>query len=585
VKPKKLDPATKEIAAKLEARAREIHKVSNPPRLTELKINPETGVAEIFLLGKARIRFLANKQVEILDRNFREIALGAQPHLTEVKNEVSTYLAQLLTRAETDLGTKDKENLPLCYARAAVFGKLRHTLWGLPADQNLFKVFLSYLWTCVDREVASLTFQIESPARASLSLYRWVFTNRELLVEARQKTPNLLPLVNRYQTLFSGSDPWWETQGEFGGAFHESVLPQDWAKRIKTKMLEEGLTEAGWRTLTYCGPQAVKAWRSAHGWDCNLLNMAGIAGIKGIPAHFIRVFGRSRFPDLIRRKRLDSVSRATGTEGYLMSYEDALTLVRLALTEAEKARKKKRLQAFLNGELMLVLDALFAQYVNINQREAPDFEDHYFHLEGGLVEALDPKPDKATATFKLPRQVSWKWLVRFQERWHEEMAAKAYSAENNVCWESLVASFEHDGFEAVPLTDGHALYLEGKTMHHCVNSPYYATACQEGRSRIFSIRKPGVPKSLATVELMRPQYREEGPGAWRLSQCFGFGNSTAPKAVAKMAAEIQKRYAKAQRKYDRELEKQSQAAASEPMSTTRPATTDFEFEEPFREAA
>jgi len=99
----------------------------------------------------------------------------------------------------------------------------------------------------------------------------------------------------------------------------------------------------------------------------------------------------------------------------------------------------------------------------------------------------------------LPKKFNWGFLMRQQERWHEERRNEKFekSGAASLAWAPVAASFVSGDLSATPLADARALYEEGQKMHHCVFS--YAERCHEGRERIVSIQRAG--QRVSTLEL------------------------------------------------------------------------------------
>ena len=145
-------------------------------------------------------------------------------------------------------------------------------------------------------------------------------------------------------------------------------------------------------------------------------------------------------------------------------------------------------------------------------------------------------------------------LMKAAQRWHQEeqqaqLAREAQEAidRNNgwfQCWNSLVDHLDivnpqNPGgppIRAIPLTTGHELIAESRTMAHCVAN--YAATCAGGRSRIFSLRQGNI--TLATTQLICTQ------NTWRVNQTQGQANhppgEPANQAAARLAQAYQEKW-------------------------------------------
>lgn len=126
--------------------------------------------------------------------------------------------------------------------------------------------------------------------------------------------------------------------------------------------------------------------------------------------------------------------------------------------------------------------------------------------EAGFWQALPPKP-------------SWKTLWRGQADWHRERdfaqrqrdeiaIAKGKSPASGNRWGSFSRSFRDGEWEAVDLTSGPDLKVEGEAMSHCVSS--YSGQCRSGACRILSVRLAG--ERVATLQLQ--PFRGNQPVSW-----------------------------------------------------------------------
>ena len=91
------------------------------------------------------------------------------------------------------------------------------------------------------------------------------------------------------------------------------------------------------------------------------------------------------------------------------------------------------------------------------------------------------------------------------EMWHEQLFIKTNQRiEKQEGSKIKNANFNYDGihYSIMQLTSNFELFLEGKSLSHCVNS--YAYKCMDGRSSIWSlreIRENKDPERLCMIEL------------------------------------------------------------------------------------
>lgn len=146
------------------------------------------------------------------------------------------------------------------------------------------------------------------------------------------------------------------------------------------------------------------------------------------------------------------------------------------------------------------------------------------------------------------RRAGWSaWLQRC-ELWELETQAK----ERAVYWNSALGQYEEDYFRVVPLTTEWALLEDGFVMRHCV--PVFLKDCQEGRYRVFSLRRQDNGLRLATVgiELKINPHNYNAP-CWEVQQVRGFANGRATDRQTAIAKGVATRY---DRSYMESLRKQ-----------------------------
>ena len=181
--------------------------------------------------------------------------------------------------------------------------------------------------------------------------------------------------------------------------------------------------------------------------------------------------------------------------------------LRLAGRAAAKARKTGRLKRFLQDDF--------------------DFTYDYLSREG-----FNHGLPSATST--------WESLMRRQAEWHAHIAQQQANRRSAEHWESLVAMLTVDDIVVTPLTNGQALYEEGRVMHHCVGG--YVSSCASGKSRIFALRGPS-EKLKSTLELT-----VDDLGHWRIAQHRGPCNAQIPERLARVGEKVAAAYRLAAKK-------------------------------------
>jgi hypothetical protein len=94
--------------------------------------------------------------------------------------------------------------------------------------------------------------------------------------------------------------------------------------------------------------------------------------------------------------------------------------------------------------------------------------------------------------------MSLETVLKLSGEWHEAVARDLSGPQCRFPPPWFPAQSIED-YELVPIDNAVALYLEGKTMHHCVASRSYVEAARMGWLCICSIRTPG--KRVATIGL------------------------------------------------------------------------------------
>lgn len=116
-----------------------------------------------------------------------------------------------------------------------------------------------------------------------------------------------------------------------------------------------------------------------------------------------------------------------------------------------------------------------------------------------------------------PKQ-AWARLGKMEADWHEMVQRRERGERAAISWEPLRTDWPEDrarGLAFKELSDGGALFDEGKELHHCVSS--YAEMCQDGSRRILSMSRRG--ERAGTLELVR-----NGP-VWEMGQFHAHCNA------------------------------------------------------------
>ena len=144
--------------------------------------------------------------------------------------------------------------------------------------------------------------------------------------------------------------------------------------------------------------------------------------------------------------------------------------------------------------------------------------------DNDLLDQAQEALDHARQCQEPSRNTTWNGLLKAAQRWHREhqqrQEARQFPAGPNPApWDSLLPTAQREGLTIIPLTTPEMLRQEGLSMRHCCST--YAARCSRGERRIFSVRRPGEPRPLATGEIALRN------GAWQAVQVRGYRNHTA----------------------------------------------------------
>jgi hypothetical protein len=302
---------------------------------------------------------------------------------------------------------------------------------------------------------------------------------------------------------------------------------RDLPDRAKQKMKERGLSEGGWRLLGKMDsdPEGVIAqWMGAAKddnalkafFDHELLHSisAELSFNEGAGVEDIERVRERKQQEVERRRKLEeeqkvalvaralSACAARGMDG--PSAERALK----AFFENSDARDTVfgfKLKAPDHAQASEVERERLAKELRM-PRILGDWLSLAAKNPNKAVEALSQARDWARdaewgAWSEMPENAGWQEVMTRQKRWHEMVQTRERSEKAAKSWDGMSPGWSdpQTGFSAIPLTDGGMLWDEGKAMHHCVSS--YDEECEEGRSRIFSIRKDGERFGTAEVRV------------------------------------------------------------------------------------
>lgn len=126
------------------------------------------------------------------------------------------------------------------------------------------------------------------------------------------------------------------------------------------------------------------------------------------------------------------------------------------------------------------------------------------------------------------RNARWSTLMRAQQEWHERANFDAI-ADLESRWDPIIGSLTIGNILVTELTNGRALYEEGRTMHHCVAG--YSDHCMRGNSRVFSLVDQSKAKRRSTLEL-------SFSSKWQASQHRSYCNMAPESEFAKAVSKI-----------------------------------------------
>ena len=274
---------------------------------------------------------------------------------------------------------------------------------------------------------------------------------------------------------------------------------------------------------------------------------------------------------------LDELSRRPGRPWALLSPTarpmevDSTESASLALAEARAKQERLPRIAKSLAERLDSLEKAAAKQNEKNPREAAK------QRVAGELDLVDDwlRACEDGVWQTLPLKGGFGDLMRRQQQWHEDVAAKTAAGGSKAKWESPMEKFEREGWEATLLGRATDLTEEGRAMRHCVSS--YASNCKAGTSRIFSVKLNG--ERVCTLELglhapggSRKDYKHGQPqpqDEWKIVQNKGSCNQAVSGAAAEFSKKVAAQMNEAHAKWCLESEAKRSEAAKKAAQTRR----------------
>ena len=392
------------------------------------------------------------------------------------------------------------------------------------AHADLVRILMHYVWKTLDAETLNIAINISGYGANSFD-FSLIGTNLEEVRGIYKRTPGVLPvwIAKKYREFNAdrNADNLLVMKQDL-----EIYLPSSGTIRFSYKT--DSIVNEAKKDLADMTADSNKVWK----YICKLkprwsrtLATKGSIDVKG------RVYNDlADISDLPKYTVLrDFLMHNYDLYGYAhLLNDDVNRNTRLAfLRAAFKESLKKPAKTFWNNEASLVWDWLSRERI-----------------------VLDANQQRA----------SWQWFMRMQQTWHNELNERlriqrerreaeiaAKEAARKHKWDSLIESFEKDGYAVTPLLTTESLMEEGKEMHHCVAT--YSESCEDGISRIFSIKQGD--NRLSTLEIIR----DSDLGLWRVNQHRGPSNQDVSKELKDLAQFILHKYNRA---YDKIIQEQEE---------------------------
>ncbi|MBM3152931.1 MAG: hypothetical protein FJZ96_12155 [Chloroflexi bacterium] len=304
------------------------------------------------------------------------------------------------------------------------------------------------------------------PGKSSLmaSDFNLVWRHLDAFRLVERENPKLLPLLK-----MALEDERFSLAGDPVGA-------------IKQFLVEQGLSQAGWRLLASMGYRglapALARYRNLDVLPIvvHYTNALARAGVRQEPSRFFM------------RTWLLSVERGTkiikGWHGH------PIHVLRTAFAELAKCDGPDALRQFTREFLMVDQWVLSRPIFDANQKKMP-----------------------------------WKGLVERARTWEKLRAIELEC--QGLDWDGLIAPFTAGGYAVAPITDAVGLFKEGLRMRHCAFD--YLSECQAGEILLFAVREAESDKRVATLACRRKF------GRWEAMDARAYANANTPGAIFRLA--------------------------------------------------
>jgi hypothetical protein len=423
----------------------------------------------------------------------------------EIKNAVRELIvAYIKTKLDVDHSFGQQERFIVVEANKVIGGKYKH---GFPV---LKKILGGKIWKRLNSEAAKLTVKICGYKASSLE-YSIIANNLLEVKDTLEKAPGALVLwIHLCQ---------------------QKIWKQLGIKNIIQDQDIYSVANSDYSEANFNFPDIIKStkeWLNPKPSTWKYLIRQNPNRIRRILPHVRNIIDFNHVLDAYSQigvePRYTLLKKATAE----CFTRDCANTTMPALRAAFKAStKSKKIRSFWDSEVSLVLDWI--------RRERPQFDSNQ-------------------------QKAPWTWFMRQQKDWHERMQLLNRETLKKKYWESLLSTFEYEGYTIIPLTSSLMLFDEGKDMKHCVAS--YSDDCKFNKCRIFSIVKDN--KKLATCEI-RPNRRnrymadndeDENFGfidlsnntwddTWIVRQVRGPCNDTVDDKITMVAEKIAKEYTRA----------------------------------------
>lgn len=371
----------------------------------------------------------------------------------------------------------------------------------------------------------------------NLDGYHFCLKHRHELKQLQMETPQLVPLMGGYLSAPSN----------LGLIRFKEGVPLNLVAQIKQKLINVGLTEAGWRHIAGYSASTVRAFTSLLQ---HLYRGKDWPGYKGD----VRGYG---FRQLNHAGVNVCVPSAIFIAN-LLSSANILNGNALHSLKVWMYRKAGYIGGFVNN--LGVRDAIcFQRLLRLAEQEATIQKGHGClkrFIQNELQQSLDwaLNGDVFPNCKYLNKKSSWKTVTRLQRQWHlelteqrmlqalknEETRLAMLKADWHAGADDEVNGLVIQGITITPLTSGQKLLDEAIEMSHCVDQ--YVNNCLNGHCRIFRLTAEGGER--ATLELS-----PKTAATWRVAQLQGYDNTDVSKAMMTVAKRVSSQYSQASRRH------------------------------------